>query len=59
MESDLTQDFEQRAGKYQRKVNTGPEGSGVEKPFSRPWADWNLPGTTNTQEEDVVDLQGQ
>lgn len=60
MESDLTQDFEQRAGKYPRNVPSGPEESGSQKPFSRPWGDWNLQGTVNTQEEeDVKDVQGQ
>lgn len=62
MESDLTQDFEQRAGKYPRNVPSGPEESGSQKPFSRPWGDWNLQGTVNKQEEgeeDVKDVQGQ
>lgn len=62
MESDLTQDFEQRAGKYPRNVPSGPEESGSQKPFSCPWGDWNLQGTVNTQEEgeeDVKDVQGQ
>ncbi|XP_062598305.1 DNA excision repair protein ERCC-6-like, partial [Saccostrea cucullata] len=58
MESDLTQDFEQRTGKYQRNVPAGPEDAGSQKPFSRPWSDWNLQGTVNTQEEeDVKDVQ--
>ncbi|XP_061162866.1 DNA excision repair protein ERCC-6-like [Saccostrea echinata] len=58
MESDLTQDFEQRTGKYQRNVPAGPEDAGSQKPFSRPWADWNLQGTVNTQEEeDAKDVQ--
>lgn len=59
MESDLTQDFEQRAGKYPRNVPSGPEESGSQKPFSRPWGDWNLQGTVNTQEEGEKDVQGQ
>lgn len=60
MESDLTQDFEQRVGKYPRNVPSGPEESGSQKPFSRPWEDWNLQGTVNTQEEeDFKDVQGQ
>lgn len=60
MESDLTQDFEQRSGKYPRNVPS--EESGSQKPFSRPWGDWNLQGTVHSQEEgeeDVKDVQGQ
>nr|XP_022343270.1 DNA excision repair protein ERCC-6-like isoform X4 [Crassostrea virginica] len=58
MESDLTQDFEQRSGKYPRNVPS--EESGSQKPFSRPWGDWNLQGTVHSQEEgeeDVKDVQ--
>ena len=48
MESDLSQNFSERAGNYPRNMDSQ---SGTSRPFAQPWQNWNFQGNVKTEED--------
>ncbi|KAK3084061.1 hypothetical protein FSP39_007454 [Pinctada imbricata] len=49
LESDLSQNFNERSGNQQRTVDGGQ--SGMNRPFAQPWQNWNFHGNVKNEED--------